>query len=303
MIALDVGGTRLKGAVIQDGTQELWTLQRATGAGDGPQAVVRTVLETLEQLRANPTARDAGACGLVLPGIVDSSTGRAVWSENLGWREIPLGALAGERTGLPVAVGHDVRAGGLAEAQLGAARHADNVLFVPIGTGIGAAIIADGRVVDGNGMAGELGHIDVGHDEPCACGATGCLEAIASAAALARRYRRRTRNDVDGAEDVLGRVRNGDRVAEEVWDQAVDALASGLATACALLAPEIIVIGGGLAGAGSELITPVSTRLAARLTFHRRPRVVATELGDRAGCLGAGLLARALLQAGTGRAS
>ncbi|WP_205857275.1 ROK family protein [Phytoactinopolyspora endophytica] len=298
VVALDVGGSSLKGAVLDRAGTALWTLQRRTRREAGPDAVVETVLATLEELRAHPAARRARACGLVVPGIVDVASGRAVWSENLKWRDVPFRTLTAERTGLPVALGHDVRAGGLAEARTGAARGAGNVLFVPIGTGIGAAIVVDGRVLDGDGMAGELGHVDVGHREPCACGAVGCLESIASAAAIARRYAHRSGKQTLGASDVLKRMHDGDHIAREVWDEAVDALSRGLATACSLVAPEVIIVGGGLATAGAELIEPLSSRLQARLTFQRQPRIVPAELGERAGCAGAGLLAWTLLDEG-----
>ncbi|NED95676.1 ROK family protein [Phytoactinopolyspora alkaliphila] len=294
-MALDVGGTRLKGGVYGTGGDELYTHAWITHRRGGPEAVVVAVLDVLDELRQHPAARAAESCGLAAPGIVDKVRGYALWSENLGWRDVPLRRLAEERTGLPVALGHDVRAGGLAEARLGAARGVDNALFVPIGTGIGAAIIADGHVVDGGGMAGELGHVDVGHDERCACGSRGCLEAIASASGIARRYALRSGSAVDGAAEVARRARSGDAVAIEVWDEAVDALAAALTTACALLAPQVIVLGGGLSQAGDQLVVPLEERLRARLTFHRRPRVVTAVLGDRAGCLGASLLARELL--------
>ncbi|NED99037.1 ROK family protein [Phytoactinopolyspora halotolerans] len=281
----------LKGAVLDRAGHACATLDRETGAEHGPQAAVETVLAAVAELCRHPAAADAVACGLAVPGIVDPAAGRAVWSENLRWRDVPLRKLAEERTGLPVALGHDVRATGLAESRLGAARGHDQAMVVPIGTGIAAAIVVDGHVLDGAGMAGELGHIDVGHQDRCACGGSGCLEAIASAAAIARRYGARTGAPPAGAADVVQRMRSGDVAAREIWDEAVDALAHGLATACSLLAPAIIVLGGGLARAGADLTDPLAARLEQRLTFQRRPRVVLAELGDRAGCLGAGLLA------------
>ncbi|NDL57839.1 ROK family protein [Phytoactinopolyspora sp. XMNu-373] len=295
MVALDVGGTWLKGAALaRDGTA-LTSLSRSTGAADGPEAVIEHILDALVEVRDHPATGQPAAVGLAVPGIVDVAAGRAVWSENLRWKDVPIRALAEERTGLPVALMHDVRAGGLAESQVGAAAGHANVLFVPIGTGVAAAIIVDGRILDGQGMAGELGHVDVGHTEPCACGGAGCLEAIASAAAIARRYSARSGIQVTGAADVLARKQAGDPDAGEVWAQAVDALALALAIACSLLAPEVIVLGGGLAQAGPELFKPLSAGLSHRLTFQRHPRLVPATLGDRAGCIGAGMMAQALI--------
>ncbi|WP_207782074.1 ROK family protein [Phytoactinopolyspora limicola] len=298
VLALDVGGTRLKGAVLDAAGRSLADLTQATGADAGPDEVVRRILHTLVALRDLPEARDVGAAGLALPGLVDPVDGRAVWSENIRWRDVPFQTLAEERLGLPVTVGHDVRACGLAEAQVGAARGQKNVLVVPIGTGIAATIITDGHVVDGRGLAGELGHLDVGYDEPCACGGTGCAEAVSSAAAIARRYSRRSGVNVEGAAEVLERKRDGDTVAVDVWAQAVDGLARAFAAATTLVAPDMIVIGGGLALAGPDLFDPVEHQLRDRLTFQRMPTLVPAALGDRAGCIGAGILARQRIEAG-----
>jgi glucokinase len=147
-------------------------------------------------------------------------------------------------------------------------------------------------VVRGLGYAGELGHVVVEPDgDPCACGSRGCLETMASAAAIEAGYRARSGRAVDGAAGVARLVVQGDPVAVAVWDRAVDALAAALATFTTLLAPGLIVIGGGLAEAGGLLLDPLRARLSEQLTFQRRPEVVRAELGDEAGCLGAGILA------------
>jgi glucokinase len=166
------------------------------------------------------------------------------------------------------------------------------VAFVPIGTGIAAALVLDGRPYAGGGWAGEIGHIDVGSGLPCPCGATGCLETIASAAAIARRYTERSSRAVGGALDVAGRLGSGDPDARVVWDEAVDALAFVLAVTAAVAAPELIVIGGGLSGAGDVLLAPLRREVAARVTPpQRQPQLVRATLGDQAGLLGAALLA------------
>jgi glucokinase len=295
VIALDVGGTMLKGAVLDPAgtamTESAWPTRRERG----PDAVVTSILEALAELRDDPAGGDAQAVGIVVPGVVDAATGTAVWSENLRWDNVPIRDLAAEKTGLPVAFGHDVRAGGLAEARLGAGRGAADVMFVAIGTGSAAAIVVDGHVLEGGGYAGELGHLDVGHGEPCACGGRGCLEAFASAAAVARRYELRSGTSVDGAAAVVAAAESGDHAAMAVWQETVEAIGFALAAAITLVAPERIVLGGGLSLAGSALLDPLAIQLDKRLTFHRRPELVTALLGDRAGCLGAAELARDLL--------
>jgi glucokinase len=230
----------------------------------------------------------------VVPGLVDDLRGIALYSENIRWRDVPFRALVAAQTGLPVGFGHDVRAGGLAERTLGAARGSDDVLFMPIGTGISGAMYVAGRLIE-NKYAGEIGHIDVGSGEACACGADGCLEAVASGASIARRYNRATGGSAAGAQEVLELMAAGDDAATIVWDDAVNALARGLATYTSLLAPELVVIGGGLSGAGEVLLEPLRRRLQELLVWQQAPRIVVAHLGESAACLGAGLLARQAL--------
>ncbi|MGW8764126.1 ROK family protein [Streptomyces sp. NPDC055815] len=293
MLALDVGGTVMKGAVLDPVMRPVASLRRPTPRSEGPEAVVDAIAATLldlERLAAERELRVEHA-GVVVPGIVDEGMQRAVWSANIGWRDLPLAAALTTRTGLPVTLGHDVRAGGAAECALGAARGARNVLFVAVGTGIAAALSVDGRPVRAGGFAGEIGHVRVRGGTACPCGGAGCLETVASARAVASAYTARSGRPAGGASDVAARLRAGDPVARAVWDEAVEGLAEALAVVTSLVAPELVVLGGGLAEAGRLLLDPVRDRLDALLTFQRRPVLVRAGLGDQAGCLGAGLTA------------
>ncbi|WP_234439190.1 MULTISPECIES: ROK family protein [Streptomyces] len=294
VIALDVGGTGMKGALLDRDLNTLHALRAATPRRSGPEAVVGEIVTVLRGLDASAVARGLTVrnAGVVVPGIVDEETRTAVHSVNLGWRDLPLAAVLERATGLPVALGHDVRAGGAAECRLGAARGARDAWFVPIGTGVSAAVFSDGRAVRAGGYAGELGHVVVepGGD-PCACGGRGCLETVASAASVGAAYAARSGREVDGAAEVAAMLVQGDPDARAVWDRAVEALAAALATAATLLAPEVVVVGGGLAESGGLLLDPLRAALARRLSFQRRPDLVRAALGDRAGCLGAGLAA------------
>ncbi|MER8012584.1 ROK family protein, partial [Streptomyces sp. NPDC094149] len=194
-------------------------------------------------------------------------------------------------TGLPVAFDHDVRAAGTAEQRLGAGRGRRDVVFVPIGTGIAAALVLDGRAYAGEGWAGEIGHIDVGSALPCVCGGSGCLETVASAAAIGRRYAERTGRPARGAVEVAERLTAGDEDATAVWSEAVEALSTVLAATAGLVAPEVVLVGGGLSRAGEALLAPLRRRLDAKLTLQRRPQLQIAQLGDQAGLLGAALLA------------
>jgi glucokinase len=307
VVALDVGGTTMKGAVVGPDGATRCPLRRPTPHDQGPDAVVAAIGAALGELQedARQSGLEVAAAGVVVPGIVDEARGLAVFSANLGWRDLPLRALLEARTGLPVGFGHDARAGALAEATLGAARGERDVLFVPVGAGIAGAAIVDGRPLVAGGYAGELGHLQVDPaGEPCGCGGRGCVETVASGPALARRYAARSGRPVAGAAAaVAAAVRAGDPDAVAVWADAVAALAQALAAAVGVLASRVVVVGGGLAGAGDLLLRPLAEALPARLSPGAMPvpRLVLTALGDQAGCLGAALLARRALDAAAAR--
>ncbi|WP_327316021.1 ROK family protein [Streptomyces sp. NBC_01235] len=300
VIALDVGGTGMKAALVgADGTL-LHRARRATGRERGPDAVVAGILDFAADLRghgARQFGEPAAAAGVAVPGIVDEARGVASYAANLGWRDVPLRELLATALGVPVALGHDVRTGGLAEGRIGAARGADRFLFVALGTGIAGAIGVDGRVEAGaHGFAGEIGHIVVRPGgTPCPCGQLGCLERFASAAAVSEAWAAACGDPDADAADCAKAVASGDPNAVRVWQRAVDALADGLVTALTLLDPRTLVIGGGLAEAGETLFTPLRTAVRQRVTFQKLPEIVPAALGDSAGCLGAGLLAWDLL--------
>ncbi|MER6982178.1 ROK family protein, partial [Streptomyces carpinensis] len=240
VIALDVGGTGMKAALVGVDGDLLHQARRPTGRERGPDAVVEGILDFAAELRAYGAGRfgePASAAGVAVPGIVDEGRGIAAYSANLGWHDVPLRDLLAERLGSPVALGHDVRTGGLAEGRIGAGKGADRFFFVPLGTGIAGAIGIDGRVEAGaHGFAGEIGHIVVRPGgTPCPCGQRGCLERFASASAVSQAWARACGDPDADAADCAKAVRSGDTRAQAVWQEAVDALADGLVTAVTLL--------------------------------------------------------------------
>lgn len=314
VIGVDVGGTRIKAALVaSDGTVVAESTHPtppdfASTLGATISGVTRALLEATPYAGAEATATAAPpvAVGVVVPGIVDEQRGVGVWSANLGWRDLDLRAAldAPMQSVLPdarVAIGHDVRAGLVAEHRLGAARGARDVLFVPIGTGIASATLCNGRLLVGSGWAGEIGHVVVTPGGPlCGCGKHGCLEAIASASAIGRRWRELTGSQ-RGAEEVAERVTAGDETARAIWADAVDALASVVAPVVAATAVDRVLIGGGLVQAGDTLLTPLRAAVSARFDGSRSSlepdlathgvEIVAASLGDRAGSLGAAVMA------------
>jgi glucokinase len=322
VIGIDVGGTMLKGAVCDRDAAIVHGERRRTARGSAD-ALVDGIVALAGDLAAEGRRRfgadGVAGIGLAVPGLVDETRGVALRAVNLPWRDLALAEVASGRLGLPALLSHDVRAAAAAEAALGAGRASDDFLFVAIGTGIGAANVHGGRPFLGaHGRAGELGHVVVEPGgPPCACGARGCLEAIASAAAIERGYAaggggvggdgrageggggRAGAGDGESdraaagasAREVAALAQAGDPVAREVWARAARALGAALADAVALLDPGLVVVGGGLAEAGAQLLDPVAEELAARSRLGPPPRVVAAELGADAGCRGAALLA------------
>ncbi|MFK0112906.1 ROK family protein [Streptomyces sp. NPDC091217] len=300
VIALDVGGTGMKAALVGPDGELLHQDRRATGRDRGPDAVVAAILEFAAELLVygeRHLGEPASAAGVAVPGIVDEPAGIAVYAANLGWRDVPLRALLSDRLGIPVALGHDVRTGGLAEGRLGAGRGADRFFFVALGTGIAGGFGLDGRVESGaHGFAGEIGHVVVRpQGAPCPCGQRGCLERYASAAAVSEAWAKACGDPDADAADCAQAVTSGDPNAVRVWGEAVAALADGLVTAVTLLDPRVLIIGGGLAEAGTVLFQPLREAVERRVTFQKLPTIVPAALGDTAGCLGAGLLAQDLL--------
>jgi glucokinase len=295
VIAVDVGGTTLKGAVFTDSGSLVASSAVPTFAADGAAltaliALVESLLSAAHAAHAQPRA-----IGIATPGLVNAHTGTVAFAANLGWRDIPLGPQLSERFSLPVVVDHDARAGALAEiTALGATEQRDAV-FLPIGTGIGAAVIANGAPVPGAiGAAGEVGHIPVVPDgEPCSCGSRGCLEVYASAHNIHQRYLRFGGRTAQSTQELVGLLAV-DVTATRVWTDAVSALTTGIVSLTATLDPAVIILGGGLGMAGETLLAPLRAELIQRLTWRTPPRLVQSAFGAQSSVIGAGLLAAQL---------
>jgi len=291
VVGIDVGGTRIKSALVTPDGQVLAEAVRPTPDKVGDQLGEVAAKAVVELTARVDEAVDLLAVGVAVPGLVDDVTGIGVWSANLGWRDLDLRGGIAAHVDVPVAIGHDVRSGLLAEHRLGAAREADNVLFVPLGTGLASAILCRGQLVTGSLWTGEIGHIVVVPDGPlCACGQRGCLEALSSAGAIGRRWSEAT-GLVGDAEEVARRAEAGEPEARRIWQEAIDALAIMVAPVVAAAGTELVLIGGGLVHAGDTLLQPLRAALTARLGGRGDVAVRAAALGDRAGSLGAATIA------------
>ena len=289
VVAIDIGGSWIKGALVGADARPMAGERVATPDASEAElvdAVAALTLGLAEQAQRRGTP--AVAVGVATAGVIDESSGTARRSANLRWRNTELGRHLEERTGLRATLLQDARAAAQAEAVLGAGRDADNFLMVILGTGVGGAVVSDGRPLLGShGLAGEIGHLQLDPDGPvCGCGGRGCLEMVASGTALSRRYADATGRLLP-AEAVLDLVIEGDPIATGLWSDAVSALAMALAAAVAVLDIELVIFGGGMAAAGHLLLDPLAKELAARVVLAPPPRLTVAALGNDAGLLGA----------------
>lgn len=305
-VGIDVGGTKfVAGALAADGT----VLERRRVAT--PRRDADALLDQLVDL-----ASDLGPglpVGVGIAGIVDR-TGTIRYGPNLGVTDLPLAALLGERLGVRVAVRNDASVALLGEQRAGAGAGVDDVVMLTLGTGVGGGVMLGGRLVEGaHGLGGELGHVIV-HDggRLCPCGNAGCLEAYASGTAIAARAHDRLATGavasvlLDGELDELDGKRvtaaalGGDAFAREVLEEVGHWLGVGIASLVNAFDPELVIVGGGAGTHAADLVLPTARRVAAERTMgaaHRPPaRIELAALGDDAGMVGAGLLARDLFE-------
>ena len=296
VVAVDVGGTEIKSALVDSDFNVIATITAPTPKADSTGAeTVKAIAAIVAEFGATQKVE---AVGLAVPGALDEPAGTSRWSGNLQWKNLPIRNLLEDAIKIPVAFGHDVRTAAVAELRSGAAKGARNAIFIPVGTGIAAAFIIDGEIRSAEGYAGEIGHIDVNGKYPCVCGKTGCLEAASSTLAISKAYEAQSGKTGTTTEEIYKLVVAGDAVATRVWNDATAAMARACETLITLLAPEVIVFGGGLSNAGDTFLNPIQDYLDASLTFQRKPRLEIAHYGAKAGTIGCAMLAFDLVKAG-----
>lgn len=312
ILAADFGGTHLRAAIVDEaGTiaarNEIDTPERR-------EDVLEPVLELLER-----TARAADgrpdACCIASAGLIDAKRGRVIISPNIpGFRGLEIGEPAGERLGMPVYLENDASAAALGEHRFGAGRDFEQLVHLTLGTGIGGGLVLDGRLYRGaRGFAGEVGHMIVDAQGPeCACGSRGCLEALASGTAFARRAKRLVESGrspalakLVGGEEPSGEhlqaaAQQGDALSEAEIRNAGHYLGLGIGSLINILNPEAVTFSGGLLAMGEMYFEPMRKALAA-MAYGPTSGVAIrfSELGDDAGLLGAAAVAFEYLEGAT----
>ncbi len=315
IIGVDVGGTKIAAAGV-DGQGNIRGRVHSPTDVSSPEITVRSIAEAIEAAIAASGSSPGGitAVGLGLPGKVDPERGIGILSVNLGWRDVPIKTMLEEDLGIPCFIENDVKVAALGESRYGAGKGVRNMVYLTIGTGIGAGVIIEGKIYRGStGMAGEIGHAIVERSGPrCRCGTRGCLEAVAAGPAIAalatsaiqagsetplREVAKANKGGVT-AEMVCQAAMQGDLVAREIFEEIGTYIGLGVHMLIMLYDPELVVLGGGVTEAGDLLLNPVRRELKRLATWSYvakemlKPEMVRlTALGTDVGILGAAALA------------
>lgn len=313
-MGIDLGGTNIKAGVVDDAFRIIGRAKAKTGIPRPAEEVMDAMAEC-----AKAAAADAGVpweqirqVGIGVPGTANEETGVVEYANNLLFENVPMREYLQKRLHKEIDITNDANAAALGEVLAGAARGASNAVAVTLGTGVGGGIIIDGRLFTGFHYGGaELGHMGIVlGGRKCTCGRRGCLEAYASATGLIRSTKeameafpdslmwelaRENGGNVSGRTAFLAAGR-GDAAAQAVVNDYIQHLGYGLASIINILAPEILVIGGGVSNEGENLLRPLVECVRPQLyirTPEKQTRIALATLGNDAGLIGAAFLSRA----------
>ena len=297
-VGIDLGGTFIKYALVVDSGEILYTSKLPIGSSSTRDDILETMRRAIELTigNANQNGVSVSGIGIGSPGVC--CDGIVVGgADNLnGWFDVHLSEILSEAFNLPVLIDNDANVMGLGEAVFGAARDCTDVIFLTVGTGIGGAIIADGKLYGGYKNRGtEMGHVTIDHKGiACNCGGRGCLEAYASTAALLHQYAEASglnESEIDGF-FLVQKFREGEPAAVKCMEEHTDYLGHGIAGFINTFAPQIVVVGGGISESGQFYIDMIkkSAMSYAMPDCAANTDVVGATLGNQAGCLGAASL-------------
>ncbi len=307
---IDIGGTKIAVALADTSGQRLSLFRFPTQVELGPHRILDNAITEIKRM-VEEASGHLIAVGVGCGGPLDRGRGLILSPPNLpGWDEFPIvGILKEQFKEVPVLLDNDANAAALGEYKYGAGRGFKNIVYITISTGIGGGIIIGGEIVHGVGDgAGEVGHITVREDDPvCGCGARGCMEAICSGTSIARRAREKlssgrqslmaemVANTYDvTAHTVVEAARKGDALACEIWDETIHYLAIGINNIIATLAPEAVILGGGVATTGEQLLKPLREQIQGRVKILpvEKINILQAALGGDSGIYGALILGR-----------
>ena len=305
-IGIDLGGTNIAVGVVNENYEIVAHHSVPTGASRPAENVIRDMGNAVEAVlvKAGVSIDQCESMGIGSPGTCDSEQGVVARAYNLGWFDVPVCAMLHERFGIPVRLSNDANCAALAETVAGAAIGCENMVLITLGTGVGGGIIIDGKIYAGMRSAGaELGHTLLVLDgEPCTCGRKGCWETYASATALIRQAKKAAAEHPESllaqAEEITGlavfqAADKGDAVAQAVIDQYCVYVAAGFTDLVNSLAPEMILLGGGISRQGERILAPMREYVMNNCFGQKDgaiPVIKAAALGNEAGIIGAAAL-------------
>lgn len=294
-LGVDLGGTNIAVGVVDEDNKIVSRASMPTALPRPADAIAASIAEACVKAigEAGIEREDIVSVGVGTPGAVNSS-GIVENDANLGFVNTPLRDMIYDLLKIETFIGNDANCAALGEQVAGAGRGTKNFIMVTLGTGVGGGIVLDGKLLTGvNGAAGEIGHMVIDHEGiPCQCGRIGCFEQYASASALIR-FAKERNLDVNGARDVFDLAKADNIVAAEVLDSYFDYLSTGIANLINIFQPEVISIGGGIAGQGEELLKPLVKKVESkRYTKYSKKQTVITvaKLENDAGIIGAASL-------------
>lgn len=310
-IGVDIGGTNIGGGIVDEKGNVLYKMSELTNPLRQIDAIIQDIANIIKTLhnKAEEENITIEAVGIGVPGPVNKEKGIVIKAINLGWCNLPLKDIIEKNVGLKVYLENDATAAGLAEFKYGAMTGAKSGALLTLGTGVGGGLIINGKpLVSESGISPELGHIIVGNNfYNCNCGNNGCLETFASATALIKYVKKEInqegkissitqksnnlRQDIDG-KIIFDSAKEGDTLAVEAVDRLANYLAIGIINIIAVVDPEYIVIGGGLAKAGDFLLDKIKAAVKKRKYYPELPigNIKLTTLNNNAGIIGAATL-------------
>ena len=308
-IGIDLGGTFIKGGIVNDKGEILVSDKTPTESEKGSDGVSENIANLAKKLLAsmNLTTSDVVGVGIGCPGMIDSGEGNVIYSNNLNWVDFNIANKVSSLLGnIRVSVANDANVAALGEVKFGAAKDYNDAVMITLGTGVGGGIVIDGKLVEGNKGAGaELGHMVIhGGGEQCTCGRKGCFEAYSSATALIRDTKRAMEANPDSQMWQVGDISKvdgktvfdyceTDKAASDVLEKYLDDLACGLTNIANIFRPQVILLGGGVCAQGDRLVKPLQKRLNDSIfAGDKGPevKIIIAKLGNSAGLLGAAAL-------------
>ncbi len=307
-VGIDLGGTNIAAGIVDESGKLLHKKSIPTGADRDASAVIKDMAQVAMDVVAENgySMDDVVSVGIGSPGSVDKAKGELVYANNLPFSHTPMRAEMQKYINKPIYIDNDANCAAWAEAMAGATKGVDDSIAITLGTGVGGGIVVNGKLYSGfNFIGGELGHTVIAVDgEPCSCGRKGCWEAYASATALIRQTKRAaeahkdskmwdyTKDGKFSGRTAFQAAKDGDKAAQEVVDNYVKYVGCGIANMINIFQPEVLVVGGGIANEGDNLLNPVREYVK-KETYAKDIKACRIEkayLGNDAGIIGAALL-------------